>query len=71
MDSHRTAELGAADPEAGAKVYADDRAFVFHSWAAQSRHKPMVIAGATKTPRMTTSLSGSQLLLRGKIFAMR
>ncbi len=34
------------DPAAGASVYDDDRAFVFHSWAAQSRIKPMVLAGA-------------------------
>jgi taurine--2-oxoglutarate transaminase len=46
LDSQRTAELGAADPETGARVYAEDRAFVFYSWAAQSRVQPMVIAGA-------------------------
>ncbi|HEX3946855.1 MAG TPA: aminotransferase class III-fold pyridoxal phosphate-dependent enzyme, partial [Acidimicrobiales bacterium] len=34
------------DPEAGAAVYAEDRAYVFHSWAAQSRISPMVLAGA-------------------------
>jgi taurine--2-oxoglutarate transaminase len=30
----------------GARVYAADRAHVFHSWAAQDLIKPMVIAGA-------------------------
>jgi len=34
------------DPEVGRKVYADDRARVFHSWSAQARIKPMAIAGA-------------------------
>jgi taurine---2-oxoglutarate transaminase len=42
-----TAPLAAgADPAAGARIYADDRAYVFHSWLAQARHEPMVIAGA-------------------------
>src|SRR5271165_2731100 len=36
-----------ADPATGARVYADDRAYVFHSWLAQARHHPMVIAGAS------------------------
>jgi taurine---2-oxoglutarate transaminase len=35
-----------ADPEAGAAVYANDRAHVFHSWSAQAALEPMVIAGA-------------------------
>ena len=30
----------------GARVYAADRAHVFHSWSAQAPFKPMVIAGA-------------------------
>jgi taurine--2-oxoglutarate transaminase len=34
------------DPATGARVYADDRAHVFHSWSAQARITPMVIAGA-------------------------
>lgn len=34
-----------ADPEEGARVYAADRAHVFHSWSAQSLIQPMVIAG--------------------------
>ena len=46
LDSQRTVELGAADPKTGARVYAEDRAFVFYSWAAQSLVQPMVIAGA-------------------------
>ena len=33
------------DPEEGARVYAADRAHVFHSWSAQELIKPMVIAG--------------------------
>jgi taurine--2-oxoglutarate transaminase len=33
------------DPGKGAQVYADDRAFVFHSWLAQAHHSPLVIAG--------------------------
>ena len=32
------------DPERGAKVYADDRAHVFHSWSAQGAIKPLPIA---------------------------
>ncbi len=32
--------------EEGARVYAADRAHVFHSWSAQALIKPMVIAGA-------------------------
>jgi len=35
-----------ADTEEGARVYAADRAHVFHSWSAQALIKPMVIAGA-------------------------
>lgn len=35
------------DPELGRRVYADDRARVFHSWSAQARIKPMAIAGAS------------------------
>ena len=34
------------DTEEGARVYAADRAHVFHSWSAQALIKPMVIAGA-------------------------
>ena len=34
------------DPESGAQVYADDRAFVFHSWSAQAQIKPLPVAGA-------------------------
>jgi taurine--2-oxoglutarate transaminase len=34
------------DSEEGARVYAADRAHVFHSWSAQELIKPMVIAGA-------------------------
>jgi taurine--2-oxoglutarate transaminase len=34
------------DPERGAQVFADDRAYVFHSWSAQAALKPMCIAGA-------------------------
>jgi taurine--2-oxoglutarate transaminase len=33
------------DPEEGARVYAADRAHVFHSWSAQSLIQPMVLAG--------------------------
>ncbi len=36
----------AADPAEGARVYAADRAHVFHSWSAQELITPMVIAGA-------------------------
>ncbi len=40
-------EMTGADLAAeGARVYAADRAHVFHSWAAQEVIKPMVIAGA-------------------------
>ena len=35
-----------ATAEEGARVYAADRAHVFHSWSAQALIKPMVIAGA-------------------------
>ncbi len=35
------------DPERGAKVAADDRAHVFHSWSAQGRISPLPIAGAS------------------------
>ena len=35
-----------ASAEEGARVYAEDRAHVFHSWSAQALFKPMVIAGA-------------------------
>jgi taurine--2-oxoglutarate transaminase len=34
------------DPARGAEVFADDRAYVFHSWSAQKALKPMCIAGA-------------------------
>jgi taurine--2-oxoglutarate transaminase len=34
------------DPAAGERVYADDRAHLFHSWAAQSAVDPIPIAGA-------------------------
>jgi taurine--2-oxoglutarate transaminase len=34
------------DPVRGAEVFADDRAYVFHSWSAQKALKPMCIAGA-------------------------
>ena len=33
------------DPDKAAKVFADDRANVFHSWSAQSQISPMAIAG--------------------------
>ena len=33
------------DPEKAAKVFADDRANVFHSWSAQAQISPMAIAG--------------------------
>jgi taurine--2-oxoglutarate transaminase len=35
------------DPERGAKVAADDRAHVFHSWSAQAKISPLPIAGAS------------------------
>ena len=34
------------DPARGQQVFADDRAYVFHSWSAQAALKPMCIAGA-------------------------
>ena len=34
------------DPQVGARAYELDRAHVFHSWSAQGRFSPMVIAGA-------------------------
>lgn len=34
------------NPEKAAKVFADDRANVFHSWSAQAQISPMAIAGA-------------------------
>jgi taurine---2-oxoglutarate transaminase len=34
------------EPARGAEVFADDRAYVFHSWSAQKALKPMCIAGA-------------------------
>ncbi len=42
--------LGLPDPEAGARVRADDRAHVFHSWSAQALIDPLPVArgeGAT------------------------
>ena len=33
------------DPDKAAKVFADDRANVFHSWSAQAQISPMAIAG--------------------------
>ena len=36
---------GLPDPEAGARVVADDRAHLFHSWAAQGAVNPMPVAG--------------------------
>ncbi|MEN9351260.1 MAG: hypothetical protein RL455_201, partial [Actinomycetota bacterium] len=33
------------NPEKAAKVFADDRAHVFHSWSAQAQISPMAIAG--------------------------
>jgi taurine--2-oxoglutarate transaminase len=33
------------DPGTGAQVFAGDRAHVFHSWSAQARVRPMVVAG--------------------------
>ena len=33
------------DPDKAAKVFADDRANVFHSWSAQAQIAPMAIAG--------------------------
>jgi taurine--2-oxoglutarate transaminase len=35
-----------ADPARGREVYDLDRAYVFYSWSAQSRIRPMVLAGA-------------------------
>jgi taurine--2-oxoglutarate transaminase len=42
LDALRAAE----DPALGARTYADDRAYVFHSWAAQARVSPMVVSAA-------------------------
>ncbi len=33
------------NPDKAAKVFADDRANVFHSWSAQAQISPMAIAG--------------------------
>ncbi len=33
------------DPARGAEVFADDRAYVFHSWSAQKALKPLCVAG--------------------------
>ena len=35
------------NPEKAAKVFADDRANVFHSWSAQAQISPMAIAGGS------------------------
>jgi taurine--2-oxoglutarate transaminase len=35
------------NPDKAAKVFADDRANVFHSWSAQAQISPMAIAGAS------------------------
>jgi taurine--2-oxoglutarate transaminase len=35
------------DPERGARVAADDRAHVFHSWSAQAKISPLPVAGAS------------------------
>ncbi len=35
------------NPEKAAKVFADDRANVFHSWSAQAQITPMAIAGGS------------------------
>ena len=35
------------NPDKAAKVFADDRAHVFHSWSAQAQISPMPIAGAS------------------------
>jgi taurine--2-oxoglutarate transaminase len=35
------------NPEKAAKVFADDRASVFHSWSAQAQISPMAIAGGS------------------------
>lgn len=37
----------AGDPAATARTYALDRAHVFHSWSAQAKVDPMVVAGAS------------------------
>ena len=37
----------APDPDTGARVAAEDRAHVFHSWSAQARISPMAVAGAS------------------------
>ena len=36
-----------ADPERGARIAADDRTHVFHSWSAQAQISPLPIAGAS------------------------
>ena len=33
------------NPDKAAKVFADDRANVFHSWSAQAQISPMTVAG--------------------------
>ena len=33
------------NPDKAAKVFADDRANVFHSWSAQGQISPMTVAG--------------------------
>jgi taurine--2-oxoglutarate transaminase len=33
------------NPDKAAKVFADDRAHVFHSWSAQAQISPMTVAG--------------------------
>ena len=33
------------NPDKAAKVFADDRAYVFHSWSAQGQITPMTVAG--------------------------
>ena len=35
------------NPDKGAKVFAEDRAHVFHSWSAQAQISPMPVAGAS------------------------
>jgi taurine--2-oxoglutarate transaminase len=35
-----------ADPAKGAEVFADDRAYVFHSWSAQAQISPIPVAGS-------------------------
>ena len=41
-----TGQLPAPDPEEGRRVFADDRAHLFHSWAAQGAVNPVPVAGA-------------------------